>query len=67
MIKIRRYSSYGIAFDGNGEWSFDNGYARNIVIFGVNNSSSYHADNHKKVKEILLVLMGALVHQKKKV
>ena len=50
MIQIRGYSSYGIAFDGNGEWSFDNDYARNIVIFGVNNSSSYHADNHKKVK-----------------
>ena len=28
------YSSYGIAFDGKGEWSFDNDYARNVIIFG---------------------------------
>lgn len=26
-------------------WSFDNGFARNVVIFGVNNSSPSHADN----------------------
>ena len=39
------YSGYGIAFDGQGEGSFDNDYARNIIIFGVDNSSSSHADN----------------------
>ena len=33
------YSGYGIAFDGKGEWSFGNYYARNDVIFGVYNSS----------------------------
>ena len=42
------YNGYGIAFDGNGTWSFGNGYARNVVIFGVdNNSSSFHTDNLK--------------------
>ena len=33
------YSGYGIEFDRKGEWSFGNGYARNAVIFGVDNSS----------------------------
>ena len=41
------YSGYGIAFDGEGEWSFDNGIPRNVIIFGVDNSSSSHADNCK--------------------
>ena len=41
------YSGYGIAFDGKGEWSFGNDYARNLIIFGVYNSSSSHADNLK--------------------
>ena len=40
VVKIsdkERYvqSGYGIAFDGNGERSFDNEYARNVTIFGV--------------------------------
>ena len=41
------YSSFGIAFDWKGDWSFDNDYARNVIIFGVDNSSSSHADNLK--------------------
>ena len=36
-----------MAFDGEGFWSFDNGSARNGVIFGVGNSSSSHTDNRK--------------------
>ena len=39
------YSGYGIAFDGKAFWSFGNGYARNVVIFGVDTSSSSHIDN----------------------
>ena len=40
------YSGYGIiAFDGKSSWSFVNDYARNVVIFGVDNSSSSHSDN----------------------
>ena len=34
------YSGYQIAFDGKGEWSFDNDTARNVLIFIVDNSSS---------------------------
>ena len=40
-------SSYGIAFDGKGKWSFGNDFARNVIIFGVDNSSSSHTDNLK--------------------
>ena len=29
------YEGWGIAFDGEGSWSFDNEFARNVVIFGV--------------------------------
>ena len=28
-------------------WSFTNDFARNVVIFGVDNSSSSHTDNQK--------------------
>ena len=41
------YSDYGIAFDGKGEWNFGNEFAKIIVIFGVDNSSSSHSDNRK--------------------
>ena len=40
-------SNYRIAFDGKGKWSFDNDYDRNVVILGVGNCSSSHADNRK--------------------
>ena len=41
------YSGYRITFDSAGSWSFDNDSARNVVIFGVDNSSSSHAENWK--------------------
>ena len=47
------YSDYGIVFDGTGSWNFGNDFARNVVIFIVDNSSSSHADNSKNT---LLVL-----------
>ena len=36
-----------ISFDGVVLWSFGNHFARNVVIFGVDSSSSSHPDNHK--------------------
>ena len=45
MIKKHVYSGYGIAFDSAGSWSFGNGFARNVVIFGVDNSSSSHVNS----------------------
>ena len=41
------YNDYGIAFDGAGSWSFGNGFARNVVIFAVDNSLPWHAENRK--------------------
>ena len=32
---------------GKGEWGFDNDYGRNVIIFGVDNSSSFHTENLK--------------------
>ena len=40
------YSSHWIAFDGKSMRSFGNDYAKNVIIFGCNNSSC-HADNRK--------------------
>ena len=39
------YSRYGITFDSAGSWSFDNDFARNVIIFGVDVSSSFHSEN----------------------
>ena len=36
------YSGYGITFDSAVSWSFDNDFARNVIIFGADNSSSSH-------------------------
>ena len=41
------YSGYGIAFDRKIEWNFDNDFAKNIVIFGVDNSSSSHTGHRE--------------------
>ena len=43
------YSGYGIAFYGKYFWSFNDSIARNVIIFGVNNSTSSHADNQKNI------------------
>ena len=39
------YSGYGIAFDGKGGPNFGNDSTGNVVILGVDNSSSSHAYN----------------------
>ena len=41
------YSGCGITFASAASWSFDNDFARNVIIFDVNNSSSFHSDNCK--------------------
>ena len=38
-----KYSGYGIGFERKGEFSFDNGFGRNCIIFGADKSSSSHA------------------------
>ena len=49
-------SGYGIAFDGKDKWSFGNDSAMNHIIFGVDNSSSSHTNNCKKIFFILGVV-----------
>ena len=39
------YSGYRIAFDGTGSSNFDNDFAKNVVVFDVDKSSSSNADN----------------------
>ena len=41
------YGGYGTAFNALGSWHFDHDFARNVIIFGVDNSSSSHTDNLK--------------------
>ena len=43
------YSGYGIGFDRRSSFSFPGGgFGQNILIFGVDMSSSAHIDNKKK-------------------
>ena len=39
------FSSYWIVFCEKGLWSFGNDFARNIILFSVDNISSSHSDN----------------------
>ena len=41
------YSGCGITFESTGSWSFDNDFARNVIIFGVDNSLSCHSNNRQ--------------------
>ena len=44
-----RYSGYGIGFDRRSVFSFPGGgFGQNLLIFGVDMSSSAHIDNKKK-------------------
>ena len=46
ILKINTCSRYGIAFDSKGSFSHPRGgYAKNIIIFGADLSSSVHANN----------------------
>ena len=51
------YSGYGTGFDRKGSFSFPSGgYVQNVIIFGVDMSSSIHIDNKKK--DILILVRG---------
>ena len=52
-----KYTSYGIGFDSRSEFLFtDESYGENIILFGVDMSSSVHVDN--KGKDILILGEG---------
>ena len=68
---IFTYNGSGIAFHGEGWWSFSYDFAGNVAIFGFDNTSSFHTDNGKN--NFLLLGEGptdginiALVQQKEK-
>ena len=52
-----KYSGYGIGFDRHGSFSSPSiGLGRNVIIFGVDMSSSAHIDNKKK--DVLILGKG---------
>ena len=56
-IDKNKYSRYGIGFDRTGIYLLPHGsFGRNVVIFGVDMSSSPHVDN--KGKDILILGIG---------
>ena len=49
-----KYSGYGIGFNKRGTFLFSTGgFGYNVIIFGIDMSSSVHIDNKKKVISIL--------------
>ena len=52
-----KYSGYGIGFDRKGFFSLGSEIGRNVIIFGVDMSSSPHIDNKKK--DILILDKGS--------
>ena len=47
-VDLYKYSGYGIGLDRKGFFSIDHEVGRNVIIFGVDVSSSPHIDNKKK-------------------
>ena len=53
------YSGYGIGFDRRSSFSFTgDGFGQNVLIFGVDMSSSAHIDNKKK--DVLVLGKGPM-------
>ena len=48
-----KYSRYGIGFDRGNVYSVYNEFGRNVIIFGVDMSSSVHVDNKGKDTSVL--------------
>ena len=55
-VDIDKYSGYGIGFDRNTSFSVGNEIGKNVIILGVDMSSSTKIDNRKK--EILILGRG---------
>ena len=43
------YNDRGIAINGKGTCSFDNGFDGNVLIFDVDNRSSYYTNNRRRI------------------
>ena len=55
-VDLYKFSGYGIAFDRKGFYSIGDEVGRNVIIFGLDMSSSPHIDN--KNKDILILGKG---------
>ena len=44
-----KYSGYGIEFDRHRTFSVDNEFGKNVIIFGVDMSSSVHVDHKRRI------------------
>ena len=55
-VDLYKYSGYDIGFDRKGFYSIGDAVGRNVIIFGVDMSSSRHIDNKKK--DILILGEG---------
>ena len=55
-VGLYNYSGYGIGFNRKGSYSIGDEVGRNVIIFGVDMSSSPHIDNKKK--DILILGKG---------
>ena len=54
-INKYKYPGHGTEFDGHGSFLFPSGgFGQNVIIFGVNMSSSLHVDN----KKIYILILG---------
>ena len=50
-----KYSGYGIGFNKRGTFLFSTGgFGYNVIIFGIDMSSSVHFDNKKKLFQSLV-------------
>ena len=47
-VDLCKYSGFGIGFDWKGFFSFGDEVRENVIIFGVDMSSSQHIDNKKE-------------------
>ena len=43
------YSGYGVGFDSSSPFSILNSYGKNFIYFGVENRSSVHTEDKKKI------------------
>ena len=56
-IDVSKYSGYGIGFDRKGIFSIGDRVGKNVIIFGVDMSSSPYVDNKKN--DILILRKGS--------
>ena len=52
-----KYSEYGVPFDRRDASPVANGFDINVIIFGVDMSSSVHVDNKIKIFQFLVKLL----------